>query len=223
MAFNWWKLLHLVGLVGFLASHGVSMFVLYRIRTVNLDRSKIVELISFSGLTTMPMYISLGVLILGGVGAGLTIHAFWQLWLTVSIVILFVTVALMTSIAAPYFKQITAACEVRPSGVPRKADEELGRPAAQPEEHDDQRHRRGRSALDPVSDGAQALAVRAGGGRATRVGADVARVRSRPRPSDRSATRGTDSRTSPRPGSTPPCTPGACTWRSTGAVRRPCP
>ena len=125
MAFNWWKLLHLVGLVGFLASHGVSIFVLYRIRTVNLDRSKIVELISFSGLTTMPMYISLGVLILGGVGAGLTIHAFWQLWLTVSIVILIVTVALMISIAAPYFKQITAACEVRPSGVPRKADEEL--------------------------------------------------------------------------------------------------
>ena len=125
MAFNWWKLLHLVGLVGFLASHGVSIFVLYRIRTVNLDRSKIVEPISFSGLTTMPMYISLGVLILGGVGAGLTIHAFWQLWLTVSIVILIVTVALMISIAAPYFKQITAACEVRPSGVPRKADEEL--------------------------------------------------------------------------------------------------
>jgi hypothetical protein len=125
MAFNWWKLLHLAGLVGFLASHGVSMFVLHRIRTVNLDRSKIVELISFSGLTTMPMYISLGVLLLGGIGAGLTIHAFWQLWLTVSIVILIVTVALMTSIAAPYFKQITAACEVRPSGVPRKADEEL--------------------------------------------------------------------------------------------------
>jgi len=35
------------------------------------------------------------------------------------------SVGLMTSIAAPYFKQITAACEVRPSGVPRKSDEEL--------------------------------------------------------------------------------------------------
>ena len=125
MALNWWKLLHLVGLVGFLASHGVSMFVLYRIRTVNVDRAKIVELISFSGLTTMPMYVSLLVLLIGGVAAALTIHAFWQLWLTVSILILVVTVALMTSIAAPYFKQITAACEVRPSGVPRKSDEEL--------------------------------------------------------------------------------------------------
>ena len=125
MAFNWWRFLHLVGLVGFLASHGVSMFVLDRIRKVDLDRSRISQLISLSGQTTMPMYISLATLIAGGIGAGVTIKAFWQLWLTASIVILLVTVALMVSIAAPYFKQITAACEVRPSGVPRKSDEEL--------------------------------------------------------------------------------------------------
>jgi hypothetical protein len=31
----------------------------------------------------------------------------------------------MIAIASPYFKQIAAACEVRPSGVPRKSDEEL--------------------------------------------------------------------------------------------------
>jgi len=125
MAFNWWKFLHLAGLLAFLVSHGVSIFVLQRIRRIELDRSKITDLISFSGLTTRPMYISLGVLVAGGVGTGLTIHAFWQLWLVVSIAILVVTVALMTSIAAPYFKSITAACEVRPSGVPRKSDEEL--------------------------------------------------------------------------------------------------
>ena len=125
MAFNWWKFVHLAGLVGFLVCHGVSMFVLYRIRNVDLDRGKIAELISFSGLTTMPMYISLLVLVAGGVGAGLTIHAFGQLWLWVAIGILLVTIALMTSVAAPYFKQITAACEVRPTGVPRKSDEEL--------------------------------------------------------------------------------------------------
>jgi hypothetical protein len=127
MAFNWWKFLHLAGLVAFLSCHGVSMFVLYRIRSVDLDRSKITELISFSGLTTMPMYVSLLVLVLGGVGAGITSHIYFsQLWLWVSIGILVVTVGLMTSVAAPYFKQITAACEVRPSGVPRKSDEELG-------------------------------------------------------------------------------------------------
>jgi MFS family permease len=125
MAFNWWKLVHLLGLAGFLATHGVSMFVLDRIRKVELDRNRITQLISLSGQATMPMYISLGVLIAGGIGAGIVGQLFWRLWLAVSIVILLVTVALMISIAAPYFKEITAACEVRPSGVPRKSDEEL--------------------------------------------------------------------------------------------------
>jgi hypothetical protein len=123
--FQWWKFLHLLGLVAFLSSHGVSIFVLDRIRKVDLDRNRITQLISLSGTTTVPMYISLATLLVGGIGAGLTVHAFWQLWLVVSIAILLVTIGLMTSIAAPYFKQITAACEVRPSGVPRKSDEEL--------------------------------------------------------------------------------------------------
>jgi hypothetical protein len=125
MAFNWWKFLHLVGIFAFLICHGVSIFVLYRIRNVQLDRVKIGELISFSGQTTMPMYVSLLVLIAGGVGAGITIKAFSQLWLWASIAILLVTVGLMAAVASPYFKRITAACEIRPSGVPRKADEEL--------------------------------------------------------------------------------------------------
>lgn len=123
--YQWWKFVHLIGLVGFLSTHGVSIFVLDRIRKVDVDRVRITQLISLSGQATMPMYISLALLIAGGIGAGLTVHAFWQLWLTVSIVILLITVGLMTSIAAPYFKQITAACEIRPSGVPRKSDEEL--------------------------------------------------------------------------------------------------
>lgn len=121
----WWKYVHLIGLVGFLSSHGVSIFVLDRIRKVDLDRGRITQLISLSGQTTVPMYVSLAILLAGGIGAGLAEQAFWRLWLVVSIVILVATVGFMTSIAAPYFKQITAACEVRPSGVPRKSDEEL--------------------------------------------------------------------------------------------------
>ncbi len=31
----------------------------------------------------------------------------------------------MLGMAAPYFRKITAACEIRPSGVPRTSDEEL--------------------------------------------------------------------------------------------------
>lgn len=124
MAWQWWLFLHITGVLAFVGAHGVSMVVLYRIRGER-DRQRIAELIAFSGTTTRPMYISLGVLTLGGVGAGLTLHLFSAWWLWISIIILLVTIGLMTALAKPYFRKITAACEVRPSGVPRVSDEEL--------------------------------------------------------------------------------------------------
>jgi hypothetical protein len=124
MAWQWWLFLHIGGVLAFLGAHGVSIFVLYRVRHER-DRQKIAELIAFSGTTTRPMYISLGILTVGGIGAGITLHLFSALWLWTAIVILLVTIGLMTAIAKPYFRKITAACEVRPSGVPRVSDEEL--------------------------------------------------------------------------------------------------
>ncbi|MDQ1630774.1 MAG: hypothetical protein QOC80_746, partial [Frankiaceae bacterium] len=53
--FQWWKFLHLIGLVGFLTSHGVSIFVLNRIKKADLQRDRIAQLISLSGQTTLPM------------------------------------------------------------------------------------------------------------------------------------------------------------------------
>ena len=61
--YRYWFLLHIVGVVAFMAIHGVSMFTLYRIRDLNLDRARIADTISFSGTTTRPMYVSLVVLV----------------------------------------------------------------------------------------------------------------------------------------------------------------
>lgn len=124
MAWQWWLFLHIVGVLAFVGVHGVSLFVLYRVRRER-DRQRIAELIAFSGTTTRPMYIALGILTVGGVGAGITLDLFAAWWLWVSIVILLTTIGLMSGLAAPYFHKITAACEVRPSGVPRVSDEEL--------------------------------------------------------------------------------------------------
>jgi hypothetical protein len=124
MAWQWWLLLHLTGVLVFVGAHGVSMFVMYRVRSER-DRRRIAELIAFSGSTTRPMYIGLLILTIGGAGAGLSLHLFSQGWLWISIAILLVTIGLMTGVAKPYFRRITAACEIRPSGVPRVSDEEL--------------------------------------------------------------------------------------------------
>ena len=124
MVWQWWLLLHLTGVLVFVGAHGVSMFVMYRIRSER-DRRRIAELIALSGTTTRPMYIGLLILTIGGVGAGLSLHLFSQWWLWISIAILLVTIGLMTGLAKPYFRRVTAACEIRPSGVPRVSDEEL--------------------------------------------------------------------------------------------------
>jgi hypothetical protein len=125
MTYSYWVFLHLVGVLGLLASHGVSIFALYRIRRVAPDREKIAELIAFSGSTVIPMYVSLGVLLIGGFGAALKVSYLGKPWIELSIAILVVTLVAMYALARPYFRKITASCGMRPSGVPRVSDEEL--------------------------------------------------------------------------------------------------
>jgi hypothetical protein len=124
MRFQLWLFVHLLGVLAFLGAHGVSMFVLFRIRKER-DRGKIADLISLSGETTRPMYVSLGVLVAGGIGAGTTFGLFSKWWMLTALLILLVEVGVMTAIAKPYFKRITEATAMRPSGVPRISDEEL--------------------------------------------------------------------------------------------------
>jgi hypothetical protein len=122
--YNWFLFLHILSVFVFLAVHGVSIFILFRVRRER-DRSKILELLTFSGETILPMYVSLAGIVLFGVLAGLKLSAFSHWWIWTAIAILLVTSALMGALARPYFGKLKAACEVRPSGIPRVSDEEL--------------------------------------------------------------------------------------------------
>jgi cytochrome bd-type quinol oxidase subunit 2 len=123
--YRYWFMLHIVGVVAFMATHGVSMFTMFRIRALDLDRARIADAISFSGTTTKPMYVSMAVLVIAGFVAGIQGHWLDDWWIWIAVVILLITTGLMTAIAAPYFRRVTEACGVRPSGVPRTSDEEL--------------------------------------------------------------------------------------------------
>ena len=123
--YRYWFMLHILGVVAFMAAHGASMFTMFRVRNLDLDRARIADAISFSGTTTRPMYISLAVLVVAGFVAGVQGHWLDDWWLWIAVVVLLATTGLMTAIAAPYFRRITEACGVRPSGVPRTSDEEL--------------------------------------------------------------------------------------------------
>lgn len=121
---NWWVFLHIAGVFGFLMGHGVSISVALRLRKER-DRSRITELMQFSGSSLRWMYVSLGVLLLGGIAAGLQRHYFGFWWIWVSLGILVLMVAEMSAVARPYYQRVKEAVEVRASGVPRRSDEDL--------------------------------------------------------------------------------------------------
>jgi cytochrome bd-type quinol oxidase subunit 2 len=123
--YQWWVLLHLVGVAGFLATHGVSMFVMYRVRAVGGNRDRIADLIALSRSTVIPMYAFLGMLLLGGIVAGLQNDWFNDWWIWEAIVVLLITTGAMYGLAKPHMNRLLEACTVRPSGVPRVSDEEL--------------------------------------------------------------------------------------------------
>ena len=125
MLYRWIVYLHVASVLALVATHGVSMVVLYRIRRER-DRRRILDLITLSGETILPMYISIGLIIVFGTWSGIVGNWFGDWWLWIAIVLLLATIGLMTAVAKPYFTKVKAACEVRPSGVPRISDEELG-------------------------------------------------------------------------------------------------
>jgi hypothetical protein len=101
------------------------MTVLYAIRKER-DRAKILAMIGVSGQSILPMYISIGAVVIFGVLLWIKVYTLSSYWIWLALVILIATIGLMTATAKPYFARVKEACQLRPSGVPRVSDEELG-------------------------------------------------------------------------------------------------
>ena len=124
ISYNWWKFLHVIGVIGFVLFHGVSVIAGLRLRKER-DRARIAALLQFSGSSVRGMYVSLGWLIAFGVVAGIK-GLYWNDgWFWIAVAILVLVTAEMTAVAKPYYQRVKEAVEVRPSGVPRRSDEEL--------------------------------------------------------------------------------------------------
>jgi uncharacterized membrane protein len=121
---RWWVLLHIIGVAIFLTAHGVSMWVAFKVRAER-DRPRIESLLQLSGASVRGMYIGLLVLVVGGVLAGFAegVWGFGWIWTAIALLILISVVMLVVS--APYYQRVKEAVKLRPSGVPRKSDEEL--------------------------------------------------------------------------------------------------
>jgi hypothetical protein len=123
-AYTWWKFLHVAGVIAFVMFHGVSMMVALQLRRER-DRGRIATMAQLSGSSLRGMYVALLWLIVFGVIAGVQGDWWNDGWFWISVALLVVAIAEMSAIARPYYERVKEAIEVRPSGVPRRSDEEL--------------------------------------------------------------------------------------------------
>ena len=123
-AYTWWKFLHVAGVIAFVMFHGVSMMVALQLRTER-DRGRIATMTQLSGSSLRGMYVALLWLIGFGVIAGIQGEWWNDGWFWISVGLLVVAIAEMSAVGRPYYERVKEAIEVRPSGVPRRSDEEL--------------------------------------------------------------------------------------------------
>jgi hypothetical protein len=128
--YEWFVLLHIVGLLVFAVCHGVSMFVAFRIRSQRNPQA-IIAAMEASSAAIGPMYLGLLLLIVGGLGAAAGANLWFQPWVIASVVVLIVVLGVMYAVATPYYVRIREAvgAPVRgnPGGEPSASPEELQR------------------------------------------------------------------------------------------------
>lgn len=116
--------LHVAGVFGFLVTHGVSMFASLRLRRER-DPSRINALLDLSARTTGAMYVSLAVLLAGGVGATF-VGKLWSFgWIWAALLLLTVVTLAMIFMAKPYYAKVRFIARAVAEGSKAVTDEQF--------------------------------------------------------------------------------------------------
>jgi hypothetical protein len=100
--------LHVLGAFAFVLAHGVSMFVSFRLRTER-DAARRVLLFELSCTGINLMYLGLVVLLVAGIAAGFLGNHWGRLWIWAALGTLVVVLAVMYSVATPFYGRMRAA------------------------------------------------------------------------------------------------------------------
>jgi plastocyanin len=122
--YQWWVFVHLVGVFGFLASHGVSMTVAFRLRKER-DPRRIADLLQLSSSSIRGFYYSLVVLLAGGIVAGFLGHWWGRAWIWAAIGVLVLTTLAMYRMASPYYRRVGFVARAKAEGGTSVTDEQL--------------------------------------------------------------------------------------------------
>jgi hypothetical protein len=107
------RFLHLLGAFGFVAAHGATAAITFRLRKER-DPGRVLAYLDLSRSTRGVMHGSFTLLVLAGIGAGF--HGRWWSsgWIWASTGLLVVLFAAAFPLAVPYFKAIRRAAEASP-------------------------------------------------------------------------------------------------------------
>lgn len=108
--------LHVAGSFAFVAGHGVSMFVAFRIRTER-DRTRLAALLDLSAGSLAVAGIGLLVLFLSGILAGIALGSFGKWWIWIALALFIIIAGLMTPVGGKYFTGIRVALGQRTRGL----------------------------------------------------------------------------------------------------------
>ena len=113
--YQWWVFIHLVGVLGFLLAHGVSVGVLFSLRRER-DPTRIRALLQLSGQTTAAFYWSFLVLLGGGLAAATWGHWWSSGWPWIALGVLFGIMVMMLVLAKPYYERIRRLMAIQAAG-----------------------------------------------------------------------------------------------------------
>ena len=100
--YGWFVLLHLLGLVVFVACHGASMFAAFALRQQR-DPREVAATLAVSLRATRLAYLGLLLLIVGGVLAASSTNQWGAPWIIWSVVVLIAVLTAMYAVASPYY------------------------------------------------------------------------------------------------------------------------
>ena len=107
------RFLHLLGVLGFVAAHGATITVTFKLRSER-EPARVKTMLELSRATRHVMYASFTLLLAAGVSMGFVAHLWGSGWIWTSLVLLFLLFAAAFPLALPYFGAIRRAVAAEP-------------------------------------------------------------------------------------------------------------
>jgi hypothetical protein len=119
--YRWWVFVHILGAFGFLLAHGVSVAMALSLRR-DRDPERIKALLDLSRVSIGLAYISLIVLLTGGIVSGFLGHWWRQGWIWTALALLIALIVAMGWLGTSFYDQVRIAVGTQPTlGSRRKA------------------------------------------------------------------------------------------------------